>query len=266
MRTHAGPTRIEPAMARRSWVLIGVLLWGAAGCSSGPSAPKAACTVDANLFPSPPPLAPASGNVTAGAALQATICPGAAAVELVRESISSPSSPLHLEIIDQSGPPPNSGFAVAVPANATRAGLAGVIGIATAAPGTYRESDVGTCGSVVVCAELPIPSAVVDACQAAKQPCPAGCEVPANFPGAPGCVASLIERCFNAAASAACPGLMTKPPGGSWTLTLTSVAPFALVDGGTVAGTFEVHGTFSATLVGTGENGADGSGTLSLSF
>jgi hypothetical protein len=59
---------------------------------------------------------------------------------------------------------------------------------------------------------------------------------------------------------------MTKPPGGSWTLTLTSVAPFGLVDGGTVAGTFEVHGTFSATLVGTGENGADGSGTLSLSF
>jgi hypothetical protein len=236
------------------------------GCSSSTVAPKAACAIDANLSPAPPPLVPASGNVTAGAALQATICPGATAVELVHESISSPSSPLYLEIIDQSGPPPASGFPVAIPANATRASLAGIIGIgvATAAPGTYRQSDVGACGKVGVCAELPIAPAVVDACQAAHAPCPAGCEASVNSPAF--CVASLIERCFNAAATAVCRGLIPTPAGGSWTLTLTSVAPFGAVDGGNVEGTFDVHGTFSATVVGTGENGADGSGTLSLSF
>jgi hypothetical protein len=138
------------------------------------------------------------------------------------------------------------------------------IGIAAATPGTYDATE--SCGSAVLGAILPVPSSLdCDADGAAESgDCPPGCELSGPL-SALTCTAIEPEITYAALASSDCVGDSTTPEG-SWTLTLTSVVPYAQDAGVSDSVYYEAHGTLTATLAGQAADAGASSVSLTLSF
>lgn len=184
------------------------------------------------------PACPALGNVS-GPGLSGDIC----AEVVLERGLTIPSQLLLITTssLDNNRPP----IHVTTPANATAGALKIVTGVSMATSGVYpsRDPSRGTCGGVWFCVTLPVPTSVdCDAAAGSPSPCP------------------IPENCYAAQAPADCVGNLQTPEG-SWTLTLTSLAPNG--DGG--AGTqYLVHGTFTATMIG--EDAGLGTAELSMTF
>ncbi len=125
------------------------------------------------------------------------------------------------------------------PATATTGSLAIVVGLTSAAPGTY--SSHGACGDLGFCAIMPAP--VVDCGDAAApSTCPAGCDF--VEPGGP-CGPVTPGSCFVARGTSDCDGTTTTPAG-SWDLVITSLVPFA--DDASAVNELAAHGVLRAVL------------------
>jgi hypothetical protein len=219
---------------------------------SGPPA----CTVDGGA--EPVAATPAFGHVS-GSTVNGDVCLGGAFVYLEHTQASLSVDSQFLLIIDSSysdGPATNVQFQT--PTNATSGDLTIDVGVSAASPGVYGSAQ-GSCGGVVFCAELPIPASVNCGDAAAPMSCPPGCALQGPALG-PTCMPVGPENCYQAQAASDCV-VGTKSPQGSWTLVLTSVAPYGGADGGP-GSRFIVHGALEATIVGA----AAGLGTANLSM
>jgi hypothetical protein len=237
-------------------LVVALGAFGGIECSNSGSAGTAgapACAFDGGL--SIPSSVPASGSFM-GPGLSGEVCAGGAFADLLltRASDSSPSQFLVTIDDDASGSPAD--FNLMSPADAT-VGFEIQIGVSAAAPGTYASTK--TCGNESFCVYFPVPASVNCGNATAPTSCPPGCSL-VGAVSAPTCMPVAPENCYVAQAASDCLG-DTVTPEGSWTLTLTSVAPYDGGDGG--PGThYVVHGSFTTSMVGQGA----GLGTMDLSL
>jgi hypothetical protein len=232
-------------------VVVGVGLC-ALGCggADGLSGPGfAVCTDDGGL-PADAGLAPsaslASGTFTSPD-VRATICRGGA-FAVVAGSLEIESSFYGL---------PGNRFQFEKPTDAAYGELVAFFDVTDLAPGRYQSAD--TCGSVGFSTFLPVPASVD--CQAtppAGMECPTGCALEGPI-SSPSCMPLMPEIDYQAGGASNCG--YTPANVGSFTLSLTSVAPDAQSNGNIV-----VHGSLTADLVGGSDGAGTSSGSLSLAF
>jgi hypothetical protein len=195
---------------------------------------------------------PASGTLV-GDNVLAAVCLGGAFAYLEKPAYST--SP-YIFIANTAGSGTTTEFQR--PADALFGEITVLTGVSAASPGTYGSDS--SCGSVVVCVGLPTPP--ID-CGDSSFTCPAGCGLfgPVSNPM---CQPVEPTDCWTAYTGALCvPGGHPQTPGGSWSLTLTSVdSPGADVG---IDARLNVHGSLTATLLGNGDAGL-GPATLTLSF
>ena len=151
------------------------------------------------------------------------------------------------------------------PANALAGDVHIDIGLATASAGTYDATQ--TCGSVVLNVDLPVPATVncaTDASVSSDADCPPGCQATGSFSG-PACAPLEPEITYAATASSDCVGDSTTPEG-SWTLTLTSVAPYPEDAGSGDSSYYQVHGNLASTLANQAADAGTANVSITLSF
>jgi hypothetical protein len=221
-----------------------------------------ACVDDAGLAP---PGGPAGGSFS-GSGLSGAVCTGGALAYLQSTPSSDGGAPqvaLYIDNVDTGAPGDRIRFVD--PADALAGEVHVDIGLGAASSGTY--DDTQTCGSVVLIADLPVPSAVscaTDAAVSSDSDCPPGCASTGSFTG-PACAPIEPMTTYAATASSDCVGDSTTPAG-SWTLTLTSVLPDPQNGGSDGTSYYQVHGNLSATLTGQAADAGSATVALVLSF
>lgn len=212
-----------------------------------------ACVADGTVAT---PGSPVSGSVVGGR-LRAALCSGGATayVEITPGSFSVASQTVFVLTPTTNGDP-RTHFTIQLPEQALEGSMVGLLGTAGPAPGTY-SSDSG-CGSLALCVKLPIPADLV--CPGSGA-CPTGCALQGPVSG-PICQPTMPQVCYRAEAARDC-AVGTAIPRGSWSLTLTSVDPYA-PDMGATLKRFVAHGTLTAEVLNT--DGSPDSAQLSLSF
>jgi hypothetical protein len=141
----------------------------------------------------------------------------------------------------------NSWIVFQSPEGATSGEAEAVIGLNAASPGTYSSAD-GACAYVIVCADMPYTSNPPPVCG------DGGTCVPTQ----------ALSQCYQAQGPTSCDGEKSATTViGSWSLTLTSVAP-GVED--SAIGTLDqtAHGSLTATLVA--DDPRLGGATLSVTF
>ena len=212
-----------------------------------------------------PPGGPAGGSFS-GSGLNGTVCTGGALAYLQSTPAAGGGAPqiaLYIDNVDTGAPGDRIRFAD--PADALAGEVHIDIGLGAASSGTY--DDTQTCGSVVLIADLPLPSTVTcatDAAVSSDSDCPPGCASTGSFSG-PACAPIEPTTTYAATASSDCVGDSTTPEG-SWTLTLTSVTPELPDAGSDGPSYYQVHGNLSATLTGQAADAGSATVALVLSF
>lgn len=203
--------------------------------------PPASCMApesDGGLVPGL--LSPAQGTVT-GSEVVARLCEGGASAYLQRTTPTTVPPDQLLVWISESSVDPARDFQIALPVGATRLSLSATIGLAGAQPGTFTESSA--CGGVTLCAVFP-PTTSVSCGPLTSDVCPPGCTISGN-----NCVPIEPATCYEAGNATACWGGTGSGPG-AWRLTVSSVDPYTVPDGGNPDQEFFViHGRLDATLV-----------------
>ena len=222
-----------------------------------------ACVDNAGL----PPYAGAVSGSFSGSGANGIVCTGGAFAYIQSTPAADGGAPqiaLYIDNVDTGAAGDRIRFAD--PANALAGDVHIDIGLGTASSGTY--DDTQTCGSVVLNADLPVPSTVncaTDAAVSSDSDCPAGCESTGSFLG-PACAPLEPVITFAATASSDCVGDSTTPEG-SWTLTLTSVTPYYPQDVGSDDSSYDlVHGNLAATLAGQAADAGAANVSLVLTF
>jgi hypothetical protein len=211
-----------------------------------------ACVDDAAAVRSP--ATPVYGAFS-GAGLAGDICLGGASARL-QHTLGSFASPSQIILTIDGECADTRAASIREPANATGACLTLLVGTPSAAPGVY--SSAGACGGVVLCLYLPVPPSVDCGDAATPTRCPPGCSLVGPV-SAPICQPITPEDCYEAKGASDCVSA-AQTPSGSWTLTLTSVTPYGIADGG--PGTdFIAHGSLTTAL-----GGDAGPATMSLYF
>jgi hypothetical protein len=220
------------------------------------------CVDDAGIAP---PGGPASGSFS-GSGLNGAVCSGGALAYMQSTPAPDGGAPqisLYIDNVDTGSPGDRIRFAD--PADALAGEVHVDIGLGAASSGTY--DDTQTCGSVVLIADLPVPSTVscaTDAAVSSDADCPPGCASTGSFSG-PACAPIEPMTTYAATASSDCVG-DTTTPAGSWTLTLTSVVPAPQNGGSDGTLYYQVHGNLSATLAGQAADAGSATVALVLSF
>jgi hypothetical protein len=185
---------------------------------------------------------PVQGGVT-GPSVSAQICPNGE-FAVLEDGAGETTDPFVLHLDTATSPFGTNYRYIAFqdPANSVSGNIEAVMGAAAASPGTYNSLD-GACGLLTVCAYL--------------SPTGSGCEDAA----APTC---SLGRCYQARGVKSCDrsASASQTAQGSWTLTLTSVAPY--VANGVTTLYHTVHGSLTAALVGIAPS--VGTATLSVTF
>jgi hypothetical protein len=244
---------------------FGLLLLSSALVACGGASPPS-CAATASQAP-PAGSSPAIGSFV-GSQLNGAFCTDGAYAFLEQTSGSS-SAPAQLRMEIDTGNGSGS-CELQSPSGATDCNLEFSAGVAAAAPGTYQSSDGGGCDGLVLNATYPTPS--VD-CQGVVYPalCPAGCSYGMGASGVPAlCVPTPGQQIgYVAQAAGNCLDTESYSKLGSWTLTLTSVAPGGA---GSPSDRYTVHGSLDATVV-TGydvnngaSNGPVSTAKLSMTF
>jgi hypothetical protein len=220
------------------------------------------CVDDAGIAP---PGGPAGGSFS-GSGLNGAVCTGGALAYLQSTAAvdgGAPQIALYIDNVDTGASGDRIRFTD--PADALAGEVHVDIGLGAASSGTY--DDTQTCGSVVLNADLPVPSTVncaTDAAVSSDSDCPPGCAATGSFSG-PACAPIEPMTIYAATASSDCVGDSTTPEG-SWTLTLTSVIPDSQNGGSDGTSYYQVHGNLSATLVGLAADAGSATVALVLSF
>jgi hypothetical protein len=221
-----------------------------------------ACADDANIAA---PAGPASGSFS-GSGLTGAVCTGGALAFMQSTPAldgGAPQVSLYIDNVDTGAP--GSRIRFQNPADALAGEVHIDIGLGAANSGTY--DDTQTCGSVVLTADLPVPTTVncaTDAAVSSDSDCPTGCASTGSFSG-PACAPIEPMTTYAATASSDCVGDSTTPAG-SWTLTLSSVVPVPQDGGSQATSYYQVHGSLSATLLGQGADAGSATVALALSF
>jgi hypothetical protein len=226
---------------------------GNAGAEGGVKGGTCPPPLDGGLGPS---QSAASGTVT-GSNLDVAICNAGAYIYLA--SATTPPDD-RLFMLDS-----HEGYTLTTfqaPAGANAPVLNASILVSTPSPGVYRSSDSASCGFVDFEYDLPIPPGV-DCSDGAPPTCSPGCAAVCSGLGCGSCMPSPPIVGYQAQAPSDCLG-SSQTVLGSWTLTVTSVTPYA-TDAGSSLDSYIAHGTLAATLVGTTDGGAD-TATLMMSF
>ncbi|HEY1695886.1 MAG TPA: hypothetical protein VGG39_27150 [Polyangiaceae bacterium] len=201
---------------------------------------------------------PASGTVS-GPDVACTFCNAGASVFV--ESYATFPTMTYLDLQDGT-------FVFTSPTTASDARVSGIVQIAAAAPGTYTSSDPTNCGSVSLSYVLPVPPGVDCGDGSILGPtCPPGCGSACSGFGCSPCAPNPPEGFYLAQGGATC-FEETEPAVGSWSITLTSVEPYA-GDAGLAQGrvNYVAHGSLTAQLVGgDAPDGGDSPATLTLAF
>jgi hypothetical protein len=243
-------------MTRRGLLLLASTLAACGGASPPPSCSAAASQAPDGSFP-------ASGSFV-GSDLNGAVCTDGA-YGILEQTSGSISVPSQLEMYIDTGNG-SGNCRLQSPSGATDCNLEFSAAVAAAAPGTYASSDGGGCDSLVLNAIYPTLS--VD-CQGVVYPaqCPAGCSYGITAASLPApCVPTPGRQIgYVAQAGGNCLDTESYSKLGSWTLTLTSVAPED-------SGRYAAHGSLDATVV-TGYdlnsgaiNGPVATATLSMTF
>jgi hypothetical protein len=251
--------RREP---RRRWSLFacsGLLATAASSCDATKSVTEQCSPVpSADLEPF---ATPASGTVN-GENVNAVACPDGVSA-WIEPAASTDLTPFLFTLIGTAGPGSASrrDFVFQKPQGAWGTALA-TLGLPTAVSGE-SSSRGGACGSVSFTYETPLSLDVdCDAGTDQGSTCPSGCAraCPTSGCGDIPCEPDGTSATYQATDSTEC-GSTSRPPSGSWTLSLTSVMPD---DAGADASAshFLVHGTLSATLIRAGGD----SDTAAVSF
>jgi len=206
---------------------------------------------------------PACGTVT-GNGVNALLCPGGAGAVILSAGASYDTAPFLFEL-DYTVFGNATDFQFESPADANNGELDVLLGIPSAAPGDYSSPAASECGSMAFTYYLPSPPGLD--CEAGTPPaCPQGCGTICDNIAGGGCEPCTPQPpaiSYTAQGTGDCIG-DPLTPAGSWTLSITSVTA---TDGGTSG--YDVpytpHGTFTATMVNSGDAGAD-TVTLSASF
>jgi hypothetical protein len=212
-----------------------------------------------------PQAGPANGSFS-GSGLNGIVCAGGAFAYLQSTPAADGGAPqIALNIDNVVTGTPADRIRFQDPADALAGELHVYIGLGTASSGSY--ADTQTCGSVVLSADLPVPSTVdctTDAAVSSDSDCPPGCQATRSYSG-PACAPTEPVITYAATASSDCVGDSTTP-GGSWTLNLTSVTPYPQDGGGDDSSYYQVHGNLAASLSGLGADAGTANVSLSLSF
>jgi hypothetical protein len=212
------------------------------------------------------PYARAASGSFSGSGLNGVVCAGGAFAYIQSTPAADGGAPqiaLYIDNVDTGAPGDRIRFSD--PADALAGEVHIDIGLGTASSGTY--DDTQTCGSVVLSADLPVPSTVncaTDAAVSSDADCPPGCAFTGSFSG-PACAPIEPMTTFAATGSSDCVGDSTTPEG-SWTLTLTSVIPESQDGGSGDTSYYQVHGNLSATLMGQDADAGSATVGLTLSF
>jgi hypothetical protein len=261
---------------RESAPLIFLTLAGTPACrgatySETPPAADAAAQAPPTCTPPPadggyPAYESVGSGTVSGTDLGATFCN--VGFPLYEQTYGNPANQIYLAIDTNS---PSAVATMHLPTGAVSGTVTGLIQVPAAAPGVYGSSDASLCGALSFSYGLPVASETE--CEADAGPngtCPTGClftylcpPSDAGFEG-PCCVPLATTFVYQAGAATSCNGA-AQAVLGSWTLTLSSVAPYA-GDAGYQYGlpSYVAHGTLTATLTGT--TGTTGTASLSLSF
>lgn len=251
-------TSFAPRASLRSVLLsTSLVLAGTAGCGKG---------ADGGACPAPPTAdggaAPyqsfAQGSAT-GTGVSASFCNTSVAMS---GPAGGTQSGRLIFAIDSTAP--FASTALALPAGALAGVLTGSIQVKAPTAGVYRSSDAQICGTLSFSyGTLAVPGASCRS-DASSSACPKGCTstyVCGNASAVPCCVPLANTFVYEATAASSCTG-GTQPSLGSWTLTLTEVAPYREAANPYGQVSYVVHGTLSAVLKGT----TDTTGTTNLSL
>ena len=218
-----------------------------------------ACTDDASQQ-TDPNMTAASG--TFSGALAGSVCTGGTFAYVQSSPADDGGAPeVELLIASVGAGDPAARIRFQEGANVTDGELIIDVGLSAATPGTYTQD--GSCGSVVLIGDLPVPDSSICATDAEIFGCPNGCE--STGPDQP-CTPIPPQAIYAAVAATDCHGYATTG-GGSWTLTLTSLT--AEPDAGTgVVGSvlYKAHGTLTAKLADQSTDAGTTGVSLSLSF
>ena len=224
------------------FALLGAMGW--VGCGGGASGGGGGDTTGcpSEMGGSRAGAVPAHGGVT-GPSVRAAFCPDGEFAVLENGEGATPDP--FLFHLDTGTSPVGTSYPFTMfqdPANTASGNIEAIMGVPAGRPGTYSDAN-GACGLVSVCAY--VISTGSDCEDAGTSTC-------------------STAWCYQALGAKSCDPTRTgsQPPQGSWTLTLTSIAPYAA--GGLTTPDSTVHGSLMATLVGVAPS--VGTATLSVTF
>jgi hypothetical protein len=196
----------------------------------------------------------ASGTIAASG-VSVSICNAEAYVFLSRYTTPPGDYLFNLASIDNA-----TSFEFAGDAGAANGLLSGMVLVSAPGPGTYTSTGTSSCGFLGFSYSLPLPPGID--CEGGVAPdCPPGCGSACSGQGCLPCSPMQPEVFYQANAPSDCLG-DSQNVTGSWSLTLTSVAPAGTQQNGTY---YVPHGTITATLTGGNDAGTD-TVTMSMAF